>query len=55
VKHNNFARKCSVKIVLKKKYCAKKESCARVKFFRTKISGKCNVTGAIFCANFHKK
>jgi hypothetical protein len=38
-----------MKIVLKKK------TCAGVKIFSTKISGECNVTGAIVIGNFHKK
>jgi hypothetical protein len=31
------------------------KTCAGVKIFSTKISGKCNVTGAIFIGKFHKK
>jgi hypothetical protein len=33
----------------------KKKTCAGVKIFSAKISGKCNVTGAIHVGIFHKK
>jgi hypothetical protein len=55
VKRTSLQCKCNV--FIRKNIVLKKKTCARVKFFffSTKISGKCNVTGAIFSANFHKK
>jgi hypothetical protein len=46
---------CKCNIFIRNIIVQKKKTCARVIFFIAKISRKCNVTGAIFSANFHKK
>jgi hypothetical protein len=46
---------CKCNVFIRNNIVLKKKTWARVKFFSTKISGKCNVTGAIFSGNFHKK
>jgi hypothetical protein len=46
---------CKCNVFIRNNIVLKKKTCARVKFFSTKISGKCNVTGAIFRGNLHKK
>jgi hypothetical protein len=48
-----FAVQCYV--FIRKHIVLKKKTCAGVKIFSAKFSGKCNVTGAIFIGNFHKK
>jgi hypothetical protein len=42
-------------VFIRKHIVLKKKTCAGVKIFSAKFSGKCNVIGAIFVGNFHKK
>jgi hypothetical protein len=46
---------CKCNSLIWKNILLKRKTCAGVKIFSAKISGKCNVTGAIFIGNFHKK
>ncbi len=45
---------CKFNVFIRKNIVLKKKICAGAKIFSAKISGKCNVTGAIFIGNFHK-
>jgi hypothetical protein len=46
---------CKCNVFIRKNIVLKKKTCAGVKIFISKFSGKCDVTGAIFSGNFHKK
>jgi hypothetical protein len=46
---------CKCNVFIRKNIVLKKKTCAGVKIFSAKISGKCDLTGAIFIGNFHKK